>query len=233
MGSLLEEAMPESFVRRTRAKLRYYRAGLSLWGMGGRIIIDALTKIGIIISPYYLVVEGLRNGRLQHLEDGYADYEFGFLGPQDMTTLANLPGRIFTEEELLGRLQEGKKCFGAKHCGKVVAFTWCSFAPYAFEKQQVLPLRSNEAYLFDAYTVELYRGVGIAPALRYHCYQELAKMGRHRCYSITAAFNIPAINFKKKLHAQVLELGLFVELWGRWWWQTRLRDYGEHADCRR
>jgi hypothetical protein len=225
--------MPESFIRRTRAKLRYYRAGLPFWGMGCRVIIDGLAKVGIIISPHYVVVEGLDNGRLQHLAEGFADYQFGFLGPQDMKALANLPGRIFTGKELLGRLHEGQKCFAAKRRGEIVAFTWCSFAPYAFAKQQALPLRSNEAYLFDAHTVEQYRGIGIAPTLRYRCYQELAKMGRTRCYSITAAFNMPAINFKKKLHAQVLELGLFVELWGRWWWHTRLQDYREQPQYQR
>ena len=225
--------MPESLSKRTRAKLRYYRAGFSYWGMGCRVIIDALTKVGIIISPHYLVLEGLGNGRLRHLAEGFADYQFGFLEPQDMQALANLPGRIFTEKELLDRLQEGQKCFGAKCRGEVVAFTWCSFAPYAFAKQKTLPLRDHEAYLFDAHTVEQYRGIGIAPTLRYRCYQELAKLGRTRCYSITAAFNIPAINFKKKLHAQVLELGLFIELWGRWWWHTRVRDYREQPQCQR
>ena len=217
--------MPESLLKRTRAKLRYYRTGLSWWGMGCRVIIDTLAKVGIIISPHYLVVEGLDTARLQHLAEGFADYQFGFLAPQDMPALANLPGRIWTEKELLTRLQEGQKCFGVKHGGAVVAFTWCSFAPYAFAKQKTLPLGDHEAYLFDAHTVEQYRGIGIAPTLRYRCYQELAKLGRTRCYSITAAFNIPAINFKKKLHAQVLELGLFIELWGHWWWHTRLREY--------
>lgn len=224
--------MPESFLKRVRSKLRYYRKGLSVYGLVCRVSIDALAKVGVIVSPYYLVLEGLGNDRLPHLGGGFERYDFGFLESQDMKALAALPGRIFSEKDLLHRLKEGQKCFGVKYREEIVAFTWCSLAPYAFEKQKAFRLRENEAYLFDAYTVEQFRGVGIAPAMRYRCYQELAKLGKEKCYSITAAFNTPAMHFKRKLNAQVLESGVYVELWGRWWWQTQWRDYrwsAEHA----
>ena len=217
--------MPESLLKRTQSKLRYYRKGLPVYGLVCRVLLDTLAKVGVLISPYYLVLEGLQNGRLPHLEKGFEEYDFGFLGPQDMNALAAIPGRISSEADLLQRLAKGDKCFGVRYRADIVAFSWCNFSSYAFEKQKALPLQENEVYLFDAHTIEQFRGVGIAPAMRYRCYQELAKLGKERCYSITIAFNTPAMHFKQKLNAQVLELAVYVELWGRWWWRTQWRDY--------
>lgn len=226
--------MPDALHTRFLAKLRYYRQGFSWPGMVGRVLLETLGKAGIIISPTYLVLEGLGGKSLPHLEQKFADDEFGFLDAPDMKPLAAMPERHFSEEELLRRLAEGQKCFGVKRNGQIVAFTWCSMAPYAFADRQAFPLQQNEAYLFDAYTVSHVRGSGIAPVLRYRCYQELAKLGRDRCYSLTAFSNTPAMNFKKKLGAQILELRLYVELWGRWWWSIQLRDYrGKEAPANR
>ncbi len=42
--------------------------------------------------------------------------------------------------------------------------------------------------------------------MRYRCYQELAKIGRTRCLSVTVLFNAPGVRFKKKLNAKVIEI---------------------------
>lgn len=217
--------MPGSLLTRSWLKIRYYHKGLPWYGLVLRVLIDGLSKLGLRIEPYYLMLEGVPAGGLPHLESGLNDYTLGFLEPQDMKALAAIPGRVFSEKELLRRLQEGNRCLGVTYHCEIVAFTWCDLEDCAFEQHRLFSLQENEAYLFDAYTVESFRGRDIAPSMRYRCYQELAKLGRERCYSITVMLNTPAANFKKKLGAQVLELDVFVELLRKWRFHYPLKRY--------
>jgi GNAT superfamily N-acetyltransferase len=154
-----------------------------------------------------------------------AEYEIGFLGPGDMRALAAIPGRRPSSETLLSRLREGKLCIGARYRGEIVAFTWCNLTECEMVSHRLFSLKEHEAYLFDAYTLEQFRGRGIAPHLRYRCYEELAKLGRDQCYSITAVWNPSAAKFKKKLGARVLELGMLVTLFHRRRFHVPLRDW--------
>ena len=92
-----------------------------------RIVLDGIAKTGIRINLYYIVLEGLFNRSLPYLESSIDGYELCFLSPQDMKTISFIPGRHFTEESLLQRLQKGQKCFGLKYRGELAAFTWCDF----------------------------------------------------------------------------------------------------------
>lgn len=217
--------MPGSLPTRTWRKVCYYWRSLPVYGFVVRILIDGLAKLGLRIEPYYLVVEGIASRNLLPEAETFAECEFGFLGAQDMKAIAALPDRRFSEEDLLRRLEEGEKCFGAKYRGAVVAFSWCNFTECAFETHRLFSLRNDEAYLFDAYTVEAFRGQGIAPYLRSRWYQELEKLGRTRCYSITVALNAAAAQFKKKLQAQVVELRVFVEVLRTWRFHYSLWKY--------
>ena len=191
-----------------------------------RVVQDGLTKIGIRISPYYIVLEGLFDESMPHLERGFNEYDIGFLRTEDMKEISILPGpdRTFSEEDLLLRLKDGKKCLGLKYRGKIVAFTWYDLKEYNFNGYK-FSLKENEAYLFDAYTLMSFRGKGIAPYMRYQCYKKLAKLGRYRLYSVSICFNAPSIRFKKKLNAKILELALYVELFKKWNFNSRLKRY--------
>ncbi len=129
------------FCERFKNKLRY--------SSFLRIVLDGIAKTGIRINLYYIVLEGLFNRSLPHLETGFDEYELCFLSPQDMKTISSIPGRNFTEESLLERLQNGQKCFGVKYRGEIAAFTWCNFERCAHGYK--FPLKDNEAYLFDAF----------------------------------------------------------------------------------
>ncbi len=193
-----------------------------------RLILDVFDRIGIRIMPYYVVLEGLFNSTMPHLEKGFDEYKIGHLGTKDMKAISTIPTREFPVEKFLLRLKEGKKCIGVKHQGEVVAFTWynldeCHFKGYRF------PLKKDEAYLFDAYTLVYFRGKGIAPYIRYQCYKELARLGRYKLYSISDYFNTPSIRFKKKLNAKILELGLYVELLKKWHFNAKLKKYTENT----
>ncbi len=176
-----------------------------------RIFVDGLDKLGVQIQLFYLTQEGLSVSAAREQWKTLAGYEIAFLGMEDMSEIARFPYRPVSYEELDSRLRDGKLCLGAKRDGQLAAFTWCNLAWCDFKGFQ-FPLRDDEAYLFDAYTASDMRGQGLAPALRYRLYEELARMGRTRLYSITDRFNRPALQFKLKLGAQVLKSGWHVTL---------------------
>ena len=237
--------MVRTFLIRVWLRVRYYHRGLSLSGTVLRVLRDGLAKVGIKIEPYYLMQEGFRADKPLYAEKTFTEktftektftektftektfteYEFGFLSTKDMAAIAALPDRDVAYDELVGRLQAGQVCFGVKCQEDIVAFTWCDFTECAFSSYHAFPLRENEAYLFDAYTAESFRGKGIASDTRYRCYQELAKRGKTVLYSRTVSLNAPAMRFKNKLHAEVLESAVLVELFYRWRFSIRLRDY--------
>ncbi len=190
------------------------------------IIFDGLTKMGVRISPYYIILEGLRDKSVQHFKKGFDEYDIGFLSSKDMAEISTIPGpdRPFSELDLLQRLKKGQKCLGIKHSERIVAFRWfhlnnidCSFCK--------ISLKEDEAYLFDSYTIISCRGKGLAPYVSYQCYKELARLGRYNLYSIVECINTPSIKFKMKLNAEIIELCLYVELFKKWRFNTRLKSY--------
>lgn len=189
-----------------------------------RVILDGLAKVGIKIQPYYVVVEGLFGNSMPRLETGFDQYELGFLNSKDMKTIAAIPHRVFSEKQLVLRLTEGKMCFAAKLQRSIAAFTWCDLDAFHF-KGYSFPLKQDEAYLFDAYTLDAFRGKGLAPFIRYQLYKELARSGRNTLYSCSERFNLSSIRFKKKLHAKIVGRGLFVELFNKFSFNSRLKKY--------
>jgi GNAT superfamily N-acetyltransferase len=189
-----------------------------------RVLLDGLAKLGIKILIYYRMLEELHEDVNVQVDTGFADYEFGFFTASDMKAMAAIPFRKPSEEELLQRLREGKKCFGAKHNGQLIAFSW-----YALNKGEFLGhrfiLRENEAYLDDAFTHVEYRGKGLAPYIRYKLYDELRPLGRYKLYSISDYFNTPSIRFKLKLNAKFYELGLLLDFFRKWRYHKILKRY--------
>ena len=102
-------------------------------------------------------------------------------------------------------------CLALKHQGRLVAFTWCDLNECTFRGHR-FRLKDNEAYLFDMYTIEKYRGKGIAPYLRFQLYRELRKLGRVKLYSVSGYLNKSAVKFKDKLGAKQLKLGIYINL---------------------
>lgn len=223
--------MRQSFSRALRERIRYYRHSVPLSGLGPQLLLDILAKGGILIHPYHVVVEGLEQVTTRPSAEKFAEYEISFFGLAEMPAIAALPGRTLSLQDLLSRLQVGKLCLGAKHRGTMAAFTWCSLTEGTIGSYRLFSLQRHEAYLFDAYTLEQFRGVGIAPYLRYRCYEELVKLGRPHCYSVTAVWNAPAARFKRKLGARIVELGVLVSLFRRWRFHFQLRDYRKRYEA--
>jgi hypothetical protein len=180
-----------------------------------RVFFDGLSRIGIRISPYYIVLEGLFNKLYPSLETGFEEYDTGFLGPEDIKAIAAIPKRNIDEKVFIERLEKGNLCFGIKLNGELVAFTWCNLTEFT-GMGNVKPLKHDEAYLFDAYTLIPFRGKGIAPFIRYQLYKEADKLGKKKLFSVSNAFNTPSIKFKKKLNAVLLEKHISITIFNRW-----------------
>lgn len=190
-----------------------------------RLVVDGLWKMGISVRPYYIYEERLSDVRISEWDGRFDAYELGFLDTQDMKVISSIPFRNASSlGQLLLRLREGKRCFGMRDGDKLVAFTWCDFNRFNFESV-CFDLAEDEAYLFDMYTLAAYRGRGVAPYLRYQIYRKLDLMGKRILYSVSDCFNTPAVKFKLKLNARIIELGLLVELFGKWRFNRRIKKY--------
>ena len=182
-----------------------------------------LARIGIDISPYYLMKEGLGRSKLPVIKGNPSEYSYSFFGPAEMVSIVrNHPW--WRLENKLNSINEKQKCFGLKHKEEIAALMWINFEKCSYKKNTFL-LKDNEVYFTNMYTVDTFRGKNLAPFLRYHCMQILAQMGRDTFYSITEYFNTPALKFKKKLNATIVKLYLNLKLFRRYEWVFTLKNY--------
>jgi phosphoenolpyruvate synthase/pyruvate phosphate dikinase len=191
-----------------------------------RLVFDALSKIGLRVTPYYLVLEGLFGETIAAFEKPLAGYDIGYLNDTDMPAIESMPGRHISLEALRERLAKGQRCFGAKFNGTPVAFNWFDFEQFKFDRHR-FKLKKNEVCLYDMYTNMDFRGKGLAPYIRYHSYKVLERMGYSRIYSVSDYFNTPSLRFKKKLKAKLIELRLVITFFKRWPCQYLLKTYPE------
>ena len=176
-----------------------------------RILFDAVSKVGIRVTPYYLVQEGGWRNEILEFEKGFWGYEVRFLYEEDMRYLSRLPCRSISKNDLIKRLKNGHYCLALLHEGNVVAFNWVN--PFECSGQLcAFPLHSDEAYLYDAYTIPSYRGKRLAPYLIYQTYKTLSNFGILKVYGIFEAFNTPAVKFKKEMDAKFIRFGVSISL---------------------
>ena len=179
-----------------------------------RIVHDALVKIGLNISLYYLVEEGLPLQTLPLEFDNFNDYSVQFLKENELNIIADIPEKLFTKEILIKRINNGSKCLILKKNDRVIGYTWFNLDICDLPFFNI-SLKENEAYLFDAYVLMEFRGKKIAPFLRYQCYKELQKLNRTVLYSFSEYLNNQSINFKKKLNAKFVLLILYFNLFNK------------------
>ncbi len=65
-----------------------------------RLFFDGLQRLGIDNIPYYLVLEGIFDRPLPHLETGFEEYDMGYLEPEDMKAISAIPVRNISEKKL-------------------------------------------------------------------------------------------------------------------------------------
>jgi len=186
-----------------------------------------VSRSGFVARPYYIFKEGLFDSIPKDFGAMQKDYEISFLTHEDVQNLDLIEGRFVTAGSMLEKLSKGHKCLGLWIEGKIAAFTWCQFDMLDFPRTRGCALQENEAYLYDMYVLRDYRGLNIAPLLRYKCYQELAKLGRMVLYSVSDFSNKPALRFKKKLDARITSLNLYIRIGKNLRWNMKLKTYSK------
>ena len=189
------------------------------------VLLDQLADRGLTINLYYVFQEGLFDEKPKEFGREFGEYETTFLGPEDMKKIGRIDGRDITEATLLQRLEKGNICFAVKIDDKIVGFTWCDVDVFNHPARYRFKLKEKEAYLFDAYILKPYRGLNLAPFMRYRFYQELGKMGLNVLYSVSNYFNTPAIRFKNKLGARVIKLCFYIRMMKRFHWHWIIKSY--------
>jgi hypothetical protein len=181
-------------------------------------LLRCMKLAGIQITPFYLMSEGLPpeiSVGLTALPEGF---EFSIFCLNDIKVISNLPEResYSDSEDVIDNFNKGEMCFGIKCSGQIVAFTWVSFEKSPTKLYRTA-MRKNEAYFHDMYVLKAFRGNNLAPILRYKSYEALRDMGRDTFYSITDFFNTASFRFKQKLNAKVVFLGVYIELFNKWY----------------
>ncbi len=184
-----------------------------------QILLDAFKMLKIRINPYYIFLEGIKLTPSGLEIRKPEDIEFSFLQKENMPMILDFPDRNESLKTLNQRLEHGDICIAAWHKGIIIAFSWANLSELSFRPYN-MPLSGNEAYLYDAYTAPEFRGKRIADVLRYQLYTGLAEQGRHVLFSVSQRYNPPAIRFKTKLGAKIVDNGFSITFFGRWEFKT-------------
>lgn len=193
------------------------------YGLVLQSIRNLLDKIGITISPYYWVQEGLVQTEVPLIDGIVSDYSVEFLDAGDLKKIGtSIPG--YSAERFLADLESGHLCLGLKYNNEVASFMWINLKECNYMPVKII-LNDNEAYLTSMYTLEAFRGKNLAPFLRYKSYDILKKMGRDKIYSVSEYFNSNAIRYKQKLNAKNLKLVFYLKLFKRLKWSFTLKTY--------
>ncbi len=205
MTSKKAKSSDVSLIIRIISKFRY---GLVL-----QVIRNQLARIGIGFTPYYWVQEGIDYTEMPEIKGIISDYSVEFFDAKDMRIIVE-NARGYSVQEFLSWLKDGRKCLGIKHKDKIAGFMWINLSECKFKPGDIC-LNKDEAYLSDMYTMESYRGINIAPFIRYKSYEILKKMGRNKIYSVSEYFNSSAIKYKQKLNARNLKFVLNIQLFNK------------------
>ena len=193
-------------------------------GLMLRYALDRISDCGLRIDLFQFVEEGITDGSMAPILFSQKEYLVRLLEPEEIDEVTGHPEVSLTRNYLLAKLKDGSHCLGLFIEGSVAAYSWynskeCTFEAFRF------PLKEKEAYLFSAHTFKAYRGMNLAPFLRYRLYKHLYEKGFVRLYSVTDRFNSPAIRFKRKLNARPLKLFFCVEVFKKYRWITVLKEY--------
>lgn len=201
-------------------------------GLAIQEILDTLARRGILFYPY-IVFQEFAEARFSREPDPDT-FHARQLTEKDIAQLAAIPERPCTEARMRERFSRGHVGIGAFEQKSIVAYTWCDLHKLSSPGQRsaLRQLRSDEAYLYDAYTVPRCRGRGLVPFLRSEVYKVMQELGRRRLYSVSLVFNRSARRFKAKLGASEVELRLSINLFQKYKRDLLLKRYPADAPAR-
>jgi hypothetical protein len=177
-----------------------------------------LIKRGLMdVHSFYYMKENYPAAIADNLTALPNGFEFFILTESDLEAFRHHPRReeYVDHQTMLDHLHKGDICLGIKCKGEIVALSWYSLTE-STAKFYPASMGEKEAYLYDMFVFEEYRGQNLAPILRYKNYQILNSLGRVTYYSITERANRASLRFKQKLGAQKLFLAAYCELFSRY-----------------
>ncbi len=192
-----------------------------------------LKQLGIAFTPYYLVRENM--GQVAAVEfcatkvlpEGFSVFSLA----NEAAQIASVSGlnNWATSTEVSRRLELGHKCVVLSNGEETAGYTWADTAEVN-DSMCNYPLADDEAYLYDAFIAEKFRGGGLASKMRLASYAELHAQGVRQLVSISDCFNTGSIKFKRKLGARPEELFLNLRLGTKQIGNWRLKKYPIDTD---
>lgn len=184
---------------------------------------NLFSRTGIDINPYYWVQEGLGDFEAPSIKGDEREYEFTFLGLEELQDFARVHTRM-NIERMIDDFKNGQECIALTNNGEIAAMMFIAYNEVEI-MNRVVKLEANEAYLLNMFTFQAYRGKNLAPYLRYKSYELLRKKGFDKLYSVTVYFNKSSRKFKSKLHARNNVLYLYIGLIKKYHRHIKLKQY--------
>jgi hypothetical protein len=188
-----------------RIKLRHHT--MLLW------LTDRLMAMGFTFKLLFWVRESVGPALPFGMkEEDFRNFTLVELGCDDMKRVVQDAEGDLSLDYLQSTFRlPGAKCYALKQGPNIACMTWFNFTE-CDSKLLPRPLKENEVYCFEMFTMKRYRGRNLAPYLRHRAMHAVCALGKDTFYSISDYFNPPSIRFKKKLNAEFLELHLFLAL---------------------
>ena len=186
-----------------------------------------LVSSSIQVIPYYIMEEfSFNEQNIPNVPLEKEDYKIDVLTRNDMEFLGKHEERSASTEGFMRLLDSGCICLAARYNGEIAAYSWCDLNHLKY-KGRIIPLKPNEAYLFDARTYKAFRGKNLAPYVRNELCKLLQQRGIDRFISVTLWSNTASMSFKRKLGAKPIELFLYVGLFKKFHMHFRLRKISD------
>lgn len=196
------------------------------FGLATQEVLDRLTRLGVVIYPYFLVDEPIMSRPDADAVD--QSLQIRVLQSHEAPLIARVTERP-RDESKIRELMTQATCVAIMEDDELLAYSW-------FTRQHLggpsganvlCELPSEWAYLFDMYVRPKARGRKVAVYIRHRVHQMLAEQSVTHCCSISLMFNRSTRRFKAKLGAMEMELrvllrlkpfpGLDLRLWRKVW----------------
>lgn len=178
-------------------------------------------NLKVRLCPYYLMQEGYSLLKVDSIRP--TGYETQIVDSDFLKSSSFLDPSIH-KDTWEQRFSKGHLCIALVHSKEIAAYCWADTKEFNFRPES-FPLGPKDAYLYDAYTCEAFRGKGLAPYMRQQCYKVLKEQGYEKLYSVTETFNTSSKIFKAKLNAQFVHLYLKLDIRKKEFCHITLRTY--------
>jgi hypothetical protein len=171
----------------------------------------ALNKIGLHITPFYLTQEFSQIKPPVLKLNNIDNVQYTMLTSQDIEKLFTNPEFKYSIRDRKTFIDDNCLCYALVQDDEIMSVMWCNLKEIN-NLLLTIPLKQDEAYLCGMKTHTKYKGLSLAPYLRYKVYQSLSEMGRLKLYSLTEYLNKSSKRFKEKLEARHIMLYIHVQL---------------------